>query len=70
MKLGGKYTIEKITETLGKVACSHIDQNVWLFDFADEVTDAMNTAFGFNFGKKSMTLQEIKKSLGEAKKTE
>jgi transposase len=67
LRLDGKYTIAEITETLRKVACSHIDQNVWLFDYADKVTDAMNAAFGTDFGKKLMTLQEIKKSLGQAK---
>jgi len=68
MRLGGKYTIERITDTLRKVACSHIDQNIWLFDFVDEITDAMNKAFATDFGRKIMTLKEIKKFLGEAKK--
>jgi len=67
MRLGGKYTIAKITETLRKAACSHLSQNVWLFDYADEVTDEMNRVFGTEIGKKVMTLQEIKKSLGQAK---
>lgn len=69
IRLGGKYTIDKITETLGKVACSHVDQNVWLFDYADEVTDCMNKVFETDFGRKIMTLQEIKKVLGAAKKS-
>ena len=68
MRLGGKYTIERITETLRKVACSNIDQNHWLFDFADEVTDDINVAFGTDFGRKFATLKEIKKILGESKK--
>jgi len=50
------------------VACSNIDQNHWLFDFADEITDQMNIAFGTDFGRKTMTLKEIKKNLGSAKK--
>jgi transposase len=52
MRLGGKYTIAKITETLRKVACTHLDQNVWLFYYADEVTDNMNAVFGTDIGKK------------------
>ena len=52
-RLNGKYTIAKITETLQKVACSHLGQNLWLFDYADEVTDDMNTAFGMDFGRKN-----------------
>jgi transposase len=69
MKLGGRYTVAKITETLRNVSCSNIDQNRWLFDFANEVTDDMNTAFGTDFGRKSMTLGEIKRNLGSAKKS-
>jgi transposase len=69
MRLDGKYTIERITETLRKVACSHLVQNIWLFDFVDELTAAMNITFGTDFGKKIMTLKEIKKNLGEAKKS-
>lgn len=69
LKLKRKYTIAKITETLAKVECSHIDQNHWLFDFSDEVTDDMNAAFGTDIGRKIMTLGEIKKNLGLAKKS-
>ncbi|MFP3154895.1 IS1634 family transposase [Lachnospiraceae bacterium ZAX-1] len=67
LQLGGKYTIAKITETLRNVSCSHIDQNHWLFDYADDVTDDMNAVFGTDFGRKIMTLKEIKKNLGSAK---
>ena len=67
-RLNGKYTIATITETLQKVACSHLSQNLWLFDYADEVTDDMNAAFGTDFGRKNMTLQAIKNILGQAKK--
>lgn len=69
MRLGGKYTIAQITETLRKVACSHLNQNVWLFDYANKLTDEMNTVFGTEIGRKAMTLQEIKKSLGQAKRS-
>jgi transposase len=67
MRLDGKYTIAKITETLRNVACSHLDQNIWLFDYADDVTNHINAVFGTNIGKKAMTLGEIKKYLGQAK---
>jgi hypothetical protein len=57
----------KISETLRNVACSHIDQNLWLFDFADDITDDINAAFGTDIGKKMMTLENIKKNLGATK---
>jgi transposase len=68
LRLGGKYTIAKITETLRKVECSNIDQNLWLFDFTDDVTDDMNAAFGTDFGLKVMSLKNIRKNLGLAKR--
>jgi hypothetical protein len=69
LRLGGKYTIAKIVETLRKVECSNIDQNLWLFDHADDVTDDMNAAFGTDFGLKTMTLKNIRKNLGLAKRS-
>jgi transposase len=69
LRLKDKYTISNIADTLGKVACSNIDQNHWLFDYADDLTDDMNAAFGTDFGRKIMTLREIKKNLGDAKKS-
>jgi transposase len=67
-RLGGKYTTKTITETLQRVACSNITQNIWLFDYIDEVTDDMNEAFGTNFGRKQMTLKEIKNNFSTSKK--
>jgi transposase len=69
LRLGCKYDIAKITETLRNIACSHIDQNLWLFDFADEVTDDINTAFGTDIGRKIMTLEKIKNNFGTTKKS-
>ncbi len=63
IRLGNKYTVEKILNTLRLVSCSHMDANHYLFDYADEVTDDINDVFGLNIGKKVMTLGEIKKFL-------
>jgi len=67
-RLGNKYTIQKITETLQKVDCSNIGQNIWIFNHADNVTDDINTAFGTDFGRKRMTLKEIKCNFSQSKK--
>ena len=66
-RLNGRHTIERITETLQNVACSHLKENIWLLDFADDLTDELNTAFGTNFGQKYMTLQGIKRTLASSK---
>jgi len=67
-KLAGKYTIDAINEVLRSVSCSHLEQNVWLFDFANDVTDDINRVFGTDFGRKAMTLQEIKSNLALSKR--
>jgi transposase len=69
LRLNNKYTIGKILNTLRKVSCSHMDANHYLFDYADEVTDDINEAFNLNIGQKVMTLGEIKKDFGKAKKS-
>lgn len=67
LKLKGKYTIAKIAETLRNVECSNLDQNLWLFDYADDVTDYINAVFGTDIGRQIMTLKEIKKNLANTK---
>jgi hypothetical protein len=69
LRLGNKYTIAKIIETLRKIECSNIDQNLWLFDYSDDVTDDMNAVFSTDFGLKVMSLKNIRKNLGLAKRT-
>lgn len=69
IRLGNKYTIEKILKTLRKVSCSHMDANHYLFDYADEVTDNINDVFNLNIGQKVMTLGEIRKNFGMVKKS-
>ena len=68
VRLNNKYSIDKILDTLRLVACSHVDANHYLFDYADEVTDNINDVFGLNIGQKVMTLGEIKKIFGNVKK--
>jgi len=67
-RLDGKYTIQKITETLQKIACTNIGQNIWAFDFADTITEDLNFAFGTDFGLRQMSLQEIKCNFSQSKK--
>jgi len=44
------------------------DPSVIKFDYADEIIDSMNAAFGTDIGKKVMTLQKVKSFLTHAKK--
>jgi transposase len=68
IRLGNKYHVEKIIDTLRQVECSHISESYYVFDFTNDITDDVNAAFNTDIGKKIMTLGEIKKNLGLAKK--
>lgn len=68
IRLKNKYPIEKIIETLRLVSCSHAAANHYLFDYADEITDDLNSVLDVKFGNKYMTLGEIKKNFGMVKK--
>ena len=68
LRLGGKFPVSRIIESLREVSCSHLDTNHYLFDYADDVTDALTDIFNMGFGKKIMTLGEIKKYFAASKK--
>ena len=68
IRLGGAYSVERIVETLRAVTCCHLSQNIYLFNYADEVTDSINDAFETDIGKKYMSLLEIRSSIAVTKK--
>ncbi|MBT2218667.1 IS1634 family transposase [Virgibacillus dakarensis] len=67
-RLKGKHSITAIIESLKKASCSHIQENYYLFDHYDEILAAIGKELNLDFGKKYMSLGEIKKILGEVKK--
>jgi len=68
IRIKNKFSIARILESLRQVECSHIDSNHYLFDYIDEVTDALESEFNVGFGKKAMTLGEIKRNFASVKK--
>ena len=68
-KLGGKYSATRILNSLSKIECSNVEENVYLFDYEDEVIKDMGAALGLDFSRKYMTFGEIKKTLGDVKKS-
>jgi len=66
--LEGKYSVTALLESLRKASCSHIQENYYLFDFFDGILSDVGNTFGIDFGKKCMTLGDIKKVLGAVKK--
>jgi transposase len=66
-RLGNKYSIENVKKSLAKVGCSKLEENIWIFDYADEITAHAKEVLGIDFGLKFMTQSEIKNNLARTK---
>ena len=69
LRLGNKYTISKIVESLNKASGSHLEENWYIFDHADEITKAITEILGVDLSRKYLRLGDIKKILGATKKS-
>jgi hypothetical protein len=67
-KTGKKYSTEKIIECLRKITCTLEQDNIYLFDYRSNISDAIGDVLGIDFTYKRRKLGEIKKILGEVKK--
>ena len=68
-QLARKYSITAILESLNKSSCSLLEQNIYLFDYYDEILSAIGKELDIDFSKKYRTVKEIKKIIGDSKKT-
>jgi transposase len=66
--LGNEFSVGRIAESLEKSSGSHMGQNWYVFDHADEVTDALLVNMGIDLGKKYMSLGDIRQLIGDSKK--
>ncbi len=68
-KLTNRYfSPEKIVECLNAISCSNEQDNLYLFDYRSEISDAIGKALGIDFTRKRLRLAEIKNILAESKK--
>jgi hypothetical protein len=65
---GKQYSSEMIIECLNNIQCMHEYENVYMFGYRSELSDALGNAFNIDFTKKRLSLGEIKKILGDVKK--
>ena len=63
-----KYRAARIVESLRKVTCSHVEENLYMFTHYDEVVRYLEMVFGIELTKKYQTLGEIRSNLAAAKK--
>jgi len=67
--LDNKYTIPRIVESLNKASGSRLEENWYVFDYADEITNAITEMLGVDLSHKYLRLGDIKNILGATKKT-
>ena len=67
-QIATKCSAASIIENLNRIECLNEMENIYLFGYRSEITDALGKAFGFDFSKKRLRLADIKKIIGDAKK--
>jgi transposase len=66
-KTGRAYSAERIVDCLNRISCSNERDNLYLFDYRSEISDAVGDATGIDFARKRMRTGEIKSAIGAAK---
>ena len=68
-KLERKYPAPRILESLKRSSCSLLEQNIYLFDYYDEILADIGSVLGIDFSQKYQSIGDIKKIIGKTKKT-
>ncbi len=68
-KLDRKYSVTAILESLNRYSCSLLEQNMYLFDYYDEILYDLGKEMGIDFSRKYRTVNEIRKIIGDSKRT-
>jgi transposase len=67
IRLGGNFSITRIADSLKAATCTHIQENYYLLDYRDDVTDAICEKLGIDISKKFLPFGEIKNILASSK---
>lgn len=68
MKTEQKYSIGKLLNSMSQANCTHVNENLYLFSYYDEVLEWISEKIGIKFNYRILSLGEIKKILGSTKK--
>lgn len=66
--LGNQYSIPRIVESLNRASGSRLEENWYVFNYADEITKMINKTLGVDLDRKYLRLGDIKKILGATKR--
>nr|WP_066194300.1 IS1634 family transposase [Gracilibacillus timonensis] len=68
MEMKGEYGVSRLLNSLRKAECTELKQNYYLFDYYDDVLEAVGKQFQIDFSSRYRRLGEIKKILAQTKK--
>ena len=63
LKLGNKYTVQEIINSLKKYNCVHLDKNHYQFVYNDPIIKDISDVYNINLSKKYKTTNEIRRLL-------
>jgi transposase len=63
-----RFSCERIVDCLNRISCTNEQENIYLFNFRNEISDAIGEALGIDFSMKRLRLNEIKHLIAESKK--
>ena len=62
-----QYSPATLIETINHISCSNESENLYLFDFRNDVADHLGNSLGIDFSMKRLTRSQIKINLGNVK---
>ena len=68
MKTGYKHSTPSLIEAMKRASASHLEENLWLFDYTSPILEDIGKASNIDFSRKYMRTQEIRKVVGSSKK--
>ena len=66
-KVDEKYSCNELIKTMNAYGCTHIQDNLYAFDFRDEVIEDLEKIFKIDLSKQYLELNKIKKLLNKTK---
>lgn len=66
-KLDNTFSVGKILDSLSKTCCSIVNNNIYMFDYFDEVIERIGSLIDIDFNKKFRTRADIKNIVSMAK---
>jgi transposase len=67
-RLGGKFSIASIADSLSKASCTRLEENWYVQDHCDDVVIALKDDLGIDLTRKYLQLGDVKKILAATKK--